>query len=328
MVTRFSEILGQQQAVDLLLRYINQGAAPQSLLFSGEEGVGKETCAIAFVAALLCRSPQNDGACGACHDCRLFASSSHPNFSRVGLLEESKFLRIDEIRKLQEELSLKAFSDRPRVVILNPADRMTPQAANALLKTLEEPPPGAHIILIAHRVAGMLPTIISRCQKVPFFPLPIDLATSILSRHPDVRDEYAPETVRVACAASGGSPGRALELLENIESERNLWLSAFSDATAAKILSLAETFKGEGSDPGRLATPLTLVRDLALLSSDGSAAIINADLREELSAAAARPPAGGWKTAFRELLAISRMPPQPQKRLMLEAFFFGMRKKG
>jgi len=242
--------------------------------------------------------------------------------------ENSKFLRIEEIRSLQEELSLKAFSDRPRVVILNPADRMTPQAANALLKTLEEPPPETCFILIAHRVAGIMPTIVSRCQKVPFFPLPIDMATEILARLPDVGESYSSDMIRLACAAAGGSPGRALALLPDIESERDLWMGAFMNASAKELIDLAETFKGEGSEPGRLTTPLTLARDLALLSSGDGTAIINDDLRDELSAAAAHPPPGGWDVVFRELLAISRMPPQPQKRLMLEAFFFGMRRKG
>ena len=327
MVERFSGILGQERAVDLLRRYISYGATPHGLLFSGEEGIGKETAALVFVAALLCRAPEEDGACGVCHDCRLFASSSHPNFLKVSPEENSKFLRIEEIRTLQEELSLKAFSDRPRVVILNPADRMTPQAANALLKTLEEPPPETRIILIAHRVAGIMPTIVSRCQKVPFFPLPVDMAAEILARLPDIGKDFSHEVIRLACAAAGGSPGRALALLPDIENERDLWMAAFTNASPKEVIDLAETFKGEGSD-GRLTTPLTLARDLALLSSGSGTAIINDDLRDELSAAAACRPAGGWDAVSRELLTISRMPPQPQKRLMLEALFFGMRRKG
>jgi len=330
MVERFSEILGQERAVDLLRLYISRGTTPHGLLFSGEEGIGKETTARIFSAALICRAPGEDGACGMCGDCRLFNSSSHPNFSTIAPEEKSKSLqiKIKEIRTLQEELSLKAFSDRPRVVILSPADQMTKEAANAFLKTLEEPPPETCFILIAHRVAGMMSTIVSRCQKVPFFPLSVDMALDVLARLPDVNKTYSPEVIRLACAAAGGSPGRTLELLPDIENERDLWMAAFTNASAAEIIDLAETFKGEGNDFGRLATPLTLARDLALLSSDGGTAIINDDLRDELSTAAAHPPACGWDEVFRELLAISRMPPQNQKRLLLEAFFFGMRRKG
>ncbi|MEW6720935.1 MAG: DNA polymerase III subunit delta' [Thermodesulfobacteriota bacterium] len=325
MVERLSGVLGQERAVGLLKRYISAGAVPQGLLFTGEEGIGKEKAARAFAAALLCREPGEDGACGVCPDCRLLASSSHPNF--LFIAPETQFLRIDEIRALQEELSLKAFSDRPRAAILCPADRMTPQASNALLKTLEEPPPETHLLLVAHRIAAMMPTIVSRCQKVPFFPLPAGTAAEILSGHPDAAGA-SPALLRLACAVSGGSPGRALALLPGLSEERERWLSLFAKPSPREALELAESYKGDGDEPGRLAAPLALARDLALLSSGGGTDIMNEDLREQLSAAAALPPPGGWDAAFRTLLAISRMPPQPQKRLMLEAFFFGLRRKG
>lgn len=326
MVEPLSSVLGQDRALSLLRRYLAAGATPHGLLFAGEEGIGKEKAARAFVAALLCRNPGEDGACRSCPECRLLASSSHPNFLHI--VPETPFLRIDEIRALQEELSLKAFSDRPRAAILCPADRMTPQAANALLKTLEEPPPATHLILVAHRAAGMMPTIVSRCQRIPFFPLSPEEAAGILSRHPDAGPSYPPAVLRLAAAISGGSPGRALTLLPGLAEERGAWLSLLAKLIPQDASDLAATWKGEGDAPGRLAAPLSLVRDLTLLSSGGGADIMNADLREPLSAAAARPPAGGWSRAFRTLLTISRMPPQPQKRLMLEAFFFGLRGKG
>jgi len=326
MVEPLSAVIGQERAVALLRRYIGAGAVPQGLLFSGEEGVGKEKAARAFAAALLCRAPGEERACGTCADCRRLASGAHPNFQFIA--PETRFLRIDEIRALQEELALKAFSDRPRVAILCPADRMTPQAANALLKTLEEPPPGAHLILIAHRVAGMMPTIVSRCQRVPFFPLSPEATAEILSRHPDAGPGYPAAVLRLAAAVSGGSPGRALSLLPGLADEREAWLALLTRNSPTGAVKLAESWKGEGDAPGRLAAPLSLVRDLALLSSGGGADIMNEDLRESLASAADTLSAEGWGAAFRELLSISRMPPQPQKRLMLEAFFFGLHGKG
>ena len=326
MVEPLSSVVGQERALSLLRMYIGAGAVPQGLLFSGEEGVGKEKAARAFAAALLCRNPGAEGACGSCPDCRLLASGAHPNFFFI--TPETQFLRIDEIRALQEELALKAFSDRPRAAILCPADRMTPQAANALLKTLEEPPPGAHLILVAHRAAVLMPTIVSRCQRIPFFPLPVGTVAEILSRRPDAGGGVPLPVIRLAAAVSGGSPGRALSLLPDLADEREAWLALFSNPSPAAAIKLAESWKGEGDAPGRLAAPLSLARDLTLLSSGGGADIINEDLREPLAAAAAHVPKGGWDAAFRELLSISRMPPQPQKRLMLEAFFFGLHGKG
>jgi DNA polymerase-3 subunit delta' len=326
MVDPLSAVIGQERAIALLRRYIGAGAVPPGLLFSGEEGVGKEKAARAFAAALLCRKPGKDGACGSCHDCLLLGSGAHPNF--LFIAPETQFLRIDEIRALREELSLKAFSDRPRVAILCPADRMTPQAANALLKTLEEPPAGAHLILVAHRASILMPTIVSRCQRVPFFPLAADAVAKILSRHPDVAGEHPRPVIALAAKVSGGSPGRALSLLPVLAEERETWLALLTRLSPGAAVKLAESWKGEGDTPGRLAAPLSLVRDLSLLSSGGGADIMNEDLREPLASAALQLPANGWGAAFRELLSISRMPPQPQKRLMLEAFFFGLHGKG
>ncbi len=326
MVEPFSAVLGQERALALLRKYIGAGAVPQGLLFSGEEGVGKEKAARAFAAALLCRDPGADGACGKCPDCRRLDSGGHSNF--LFLEPETQFLRIDEIRALQEELALKAFSDRPRVAILSPADRMTTQAANALLKTLEEPPAGVHLVLITHRSSVLMPTIVSRCQRIPFFPLAAGTVVEILSRRPDVGKKFPPPLLLLAAAVSGGSPGRALSLLPDLSDEREAWLALFTKLAPAGAVKLAESWKGEGDVPGRLAAPISLARDLALLSSGGGAVIMNEDLREQLASAATRPPDGGWDKAFRDLLSISRMPPQPRKRLMLEAFFFGLHGKG
>jgi DNA polymerase-3 subunit delta' len=325
MVETFASVRGQERAVALLRRYLASGATPGGLLFSGEEGVGKEKAARAFVSALLCRAPGADGACGACPDCRLLASGGHPNHLRI--VPETHFLRIDEIRALKEELSLKAFSDRPRAAILVPADRMTPQAANALLKTLEEPPPGTHLLLVAHRVSQVMPTIVSRCQRIPFFPLPAETVGEILAGLPEAEGRSGAE-IRLAAALSGGSPGRAAAILPELSDERGTWLSLLAKRSPREAIAFAETWKAGGDSPGRLAAPLSLARDLSLLSSGEGADIMNADLREELEALSSRPPAGGWEAVFRALLSVSRMPPQPQKRLALEAFFFGLHGKG
>jgi DNA polymerase-3 subunit delta' len=325
MVGTFASVRGQERALALLRRYLASGATPGGLLFAGEEGVGKEMAARAFVSALLCRAPGSDGACGACPDCRLLASGGHPNLLRI--VPETQFLRIDEIRALKEELSLKAFSDRPRAAILVPADRMTPQAANALLKTLEEPPPGTHLLLVAHRVSQVMPTIVSRCQRIPFFPLPAETVGEVLAALPEADGRSGVE-IRLAAALSGGSPGRALAILPELADERGTWLSLLAQPSPREAIEFSETWKAGGDSPGRLAAPLSLARDLSLLSSGGGADIINVDLRDALEALAARPPAGGWDAVFRALLSVSRMPPQPQKRLALEAFFFGLHGKG
>ncbi len=325
MVKRLADVRGQDRAVALLFRYLGSGKAPPGLLFFGEEGIGKETAAEAFAAALLCRAPGPGGACGACPDCRLRASGSHPNLLRV--LPENRNILIDDIRLLQEELSLKAFSDRPRVALVVPADRMTVQAANALLKTLEEPPPGTHFILVSHRLSQLPPTIVSRCQKVPFSPLSREAVAEILRSLPGAGGTRPPDAIRAAAACSGGSPGRALEVLEEAEGERETWVRLLTKPDAAAISRTASGWKGAGETAPLVAVPLSVLRDIALLSSGAEAAIMNEDLGELLRPVAARKSPDGWTRALRELLSMSRMPPQAQKPLMLEAFLFGLRGK-
>ncbi|HBO70503.1 MAG TPA: DNA polymerase III subunit delta' [Deltaproteobacteria bacterium] len=320
MVAALSSVRGQDRAVGLLLRYLETGRVPHGLLFSGEEGIGKETAALGFAAALFCRSRSGTDACGACPDCRLLRSGSHPNFLRVS--PENLSISIDDIRLLQEELSLKSFSDRPRVVLILPADRMTVQAANALLKTLEEPPPATHLLLVAHRISRLPATIVSRCQKVSFVPLPAETVERILAGLPGKGARRPQEEIRWAAACSGGSPGRALAALEEEDGERREWLRLLSSFDPAAVFAKAAAWKGGGDLGPRIAAPLSLVRDAAMISSGGKEGIMNEDLSADLSSLAGRRSAGEWTRAFQELLSMSRTPPQLQKPLMLEAFLF------
>ncbi len=325
MVGRLGDVRGQDRAVALLRRYLGSGKVPPGLLFFGEEGIGKEKAADAFAAALLCRAAGPGGACGACPDCRLLAAGSHPNFIRV--VPENRNILIDDIRRLQEELALKAFSDRPRVALVVPADRMTIQAANALLKTLEEPPPATHLLLVSHRLSQLPPTIVSRCQKVPFSPLPTGEVAEILRSLPEAVGGRPADAIRAAAACAAGSPGRALEALGEAGEEREAWLRLLANPVAAAITRTASGWKGPGETAALIAVPLSILRDLALLSSGAEAAIMNEDLKGLLRPVAARKSPGGWTRALRELLAMSRMPPQAQKPLMLEAFLFGVHGK-
>jgi DNA polymerase-3 subunit delta' len=325
MVGSFSSIRGQERPVSLLRRYLSTGNIPPGLLFHGEEGIGKEKAALAFLAAFFCRRRTEDGACFACPECRLLSSGAHPNLLRVS--PENHFIQIDGIRRLKEELSLKAFSDLPRAALVCPADRMTLQAANALLKTLEEPPPGTHFVLVAHRLSQLPPTIVSRCQKVSFSTLPAAVVEEILRGIPEAGPGHAPGTIRAAAACSGGSPGRALLLLEGMEEDRRMWAGLFSGPDPAGAAAAGESWRKGGERQGQIAVPLSIVRDLALLSSGEKADIINEDLRDTLSAVAGGKTPYGWARAFQALLSMSRLPPQAQKRLALEAFLFGLHGK-
>lgn len=155
---------------DLLARHAAD-RLPHALLLTGLPGLGQRQFAEALAAALLCRAPAADGsACGQCRTCVLLRAGTHPDYRVVEPEEEGKQITVDRVREVAGFQSLKAqYGDR-QVVVVDPADRMNVNAANALLKTLEEPTDGTVLLLCSSRPASLLPTIRSRCQQVALRP--------------------------------------------------------------------------------------------------------------------------------------------------------------
>jgi len=144
-----------------------QGRLAHALMFVGPAGIGKHQLAERFAQSLLCAQPHADGQpCGHCHACSLYAAGTHPDLFRLSPEEDSKNIRIDQIRALIEGMSLSSHYGRHKVVILNPADAMNIAAANALLKTLEEPPADTILLLVTDRPSFLPATIRSRCQTL------------------------------------------------------------------------------------------------------------------------------------------------------------------
>ncbi len=177
----FSQIQGQEAAVGLLQGVLRTGRIPSAYLFVGPHHVGKRTTALALASALNCREAPVETAdgCGACPTCRKIAAGLHPDVETVQ--PDGQFIRIDQVRGVAERLGLLPFEARKRVVVLAQAERMNPQAANAFLKTLEEPPDDTLIVLCADDPARLPETIVSRCERVRFGPLPPETARALLA---------------------------------------------------------------------------------------------------------------------------------------------------
>lgn len=203
----FSAILGQTKALTLLGRALNSGRLAHAYLFAGPDGVGKTTVALDLTAVLLCRQPQAGKPCGFCPGCLKVQSGNHPDFVRIR--PEGAAIKIDQVRNLKKALSFAPFESNQRVVLLEEVHTMRREAGNSLLKVLEEPPADNLLILVGNTTGSILATIVSRCQVIPFTPLPLPLAAEIIRHHRPQLDI----TASLALAALvDGCPGQALAI--------------------------------------------------------------------------------------------------------------------
>jgi DNA polymerase-3 subunit delta' len=195
---------------------------PHALLLIGQKGLGKYALAREFAAALLCETGAPDGrACASCLACNWFAQGNHPDFrllqpdalseevtAEEGKKKPSQQITIDQVRELEEFLGVGSHRGGLSIVLVNPAEAMNRNAANSILKTLEEPPPNTLFLLVSSDPSRLLPTIRSRCQAIPFVTPSPETAVRILSA------AGLPDAERWL-AISGGSPRLALELAES-----------------------------------------------------------------------------------------------------------------
>lgn len=203
----FREIKGQDSAIEFIGRSIAGGTVSHAYIFIGPPGVGKKLTAVNFAKALNCLAPKDGGPCDICAQCKKIDGSNHPDVFIVSPEKEDLRLGIDKIRGIIKDIGLKPYEGRRKVYILESAGAMTPEAQNSLLKTLEEPPSDAVLILIVESLNYILPTIQSRARKLRFFPLGADEIERILVDSYGVDRERAGMLSRI----SSGLLGRALK---------------------------------------------------------------------------------------------------------------------
>ena len=222
MATAFEDIKDQDGPIHGLLNLLERGTIPHALLFTGVDGIGKGTVARRFAMAVNCRRRRQghraDLPCGDCRSCRRIAGGHHPDVLHVE--PRGAFIRIDQIRALCDTLALKPYEAGVRLAILYDAQALNPEAGNALLKVLEEPPAGTVMILTAPQTSDLLPTIVSRCRRVPFNPLGRDTIAALLEE----RRQVAPDLAATVAAMAGGSCAKALEMAAGDWADRRRWV--------------------------------------------------------------------------------------------------------
>jgi DNA polymerase-3 subunit delta' len=277
--------IGHQWALHLLQRAVAQPS--HAYLFVGPARIGKLTLAQDFARALNCAG---DGApCGQCRACQKIADGRHPDVRLVRRLPDKTEIVVEQLRDLQTELSLRPYEAKWRVAIIENMHEANASAANAFLKTLEEPNPQVVILLTAHNPEALLPTIRSRCQIIPMRPLAINEVEQALTE----RQLVEPDRARLLARLSGGRIGWALEVSgdEELLAQRNAQLQELLQALArgrsARIELAGKLSRTDDDALQMLDLWLSWWRDLLLVKGQCADAIVNADFRERLARDAA-----------------------------------------
>lgn len=284
------DLLGHEWAVDLLRGHLTNERARHAYLITGPQGVGRRTLAIRLAQALNCSQPIEPAVpCGECRACRLIEKIQHPDFSVVQG-ENGRALKVDQIRELQRTLSLAPYEATYKIALLLRFEDANPNAANALLKTLEEPPPQVVMLLTASDAEALLPTIISRCEVIRLRPLSIGQVSEGLQ----TRWGLPADEAHLLAHLSGGRPGYALnlsqnpEVLEQRESQLDEHQRLLSASRVERFSYAEELSKDKAILQSTLQTWLTFWRDVMLRTAGSSAPLTNIDRESEIDTLAGK----------------------------------------
>ncbi|MGB2751560.1 MAG: DNA polymerase III subunit [Pyrinomonadaceae bacterium] len=299
----FSKLIGNDNAKRSLKRLLANGRVPNSLLFAGDEGVGKRQFALQVAKAFVCKEPTDNEACGVCAACRrvdvfVFPKSDkgddfeqvffseHPDVGTV--IPFKRNVRVDAIRDLEREANFRPYEAAARFFIIDDAHKMNDAAANALLKTLEEPPATSYIFLITSRPDSLMPTIRSRCQMMRFAPV----ETNEIERFLIDDRAFTHDEARLAARLARGSVGRAvsvdvIKFKTNRERMMGVLRNAVETGDRAALLRISEELndaKNKESFEGNLDILESLIHDVWTLRMSGEdSRIVNTDLADALT---------------------------------------------
>jgi DNA polymerase-3 subunit delta' len=280
-------LIGHEWAVRLLVGRLQTARLGHAYLFTGPRGIGKTTLALTFARALNCTGDVPP--CGVCRACDLTARGIHPDVHTLSSEEPGGVIKIEAVRDLQRSVSLQPLEGRYRVAMIYGAEGFSPGAADALLKTLEEPPPSLKLLLMAEVAEGLPPTIVSRCQVIALRPVATAQIEAAL-----IRWGMEAERATLLARLSGGRPGWAIRAAtdESVLVRREASLDELDAALRANRAGRFAYAEQLARDKEHCTETLevweTHWRDVMLLAEGSEAPIVNADRLEALEALAGR----------------------------------------
>lgn len=311
------DIIGHEWAVELLKRHIVNNDVRHAYLFTGSPGTGRCTLALRYAQALNCASPKAPGEpCGQCRICKQIDRMQQPDLLVIKKPEDRTEIIIDQIRDLEYKLNLSPYESHYRIGLLVQFEKANDNAQNALLKTLEEAPDKAILLMTADSVETLLPTISSRCEVLRLRPM----AIQSLSEELEKREKVVPDQADFLAHISGGKPGTAICFLKEeglLEKRKeileNFW--SLTHSTRRERFKYAEEktkYRGnKREDRERMRNELREMlqhwiltwRDVLHVASGSSAPLINIDYREKINTLASKMEAGD---ATRQITGLER----------------------
>ena len=322
----FDEIVGQRRQVDILRQALSSGRLHHAYLFIGPEGIGKHTLALALAKAVHCETSAADY-CASCVNCRRIADGNHPDVRIIEPAVGKKEISIQQVRDFERELNYRSFTGKRKIMIIDPATLLNLASQNALLKTLEEPPQDSLIILIASSAGGLLPTVRSRCLRIPFAPL----TRAEVAQYLRSRQGMSGEEVEFLAAMSMGSIGAAVGLdTQAYVEKRRVWggiVGALKSGDYQAAIIAAEALAGNRDDALKfLAWAQSWYRDLLVYGVvGGDSDLVNLDMGEQIAQQAklVRSEQGiaALSASSRAAAGIHR---NLNRRMVLEKYLFGV----
>lgn len=320
----FDKLIGNKQIKTIFERLIKIRRVPHSLLFTGKDGIGKKLFALEIAKSFVCKELRDFQACDKCSNCRRADKFDFPKFddrdahkqvissehSDIGMvIPYRNSILVDAIRDLEKEANFLPYEANARIFLIDDADKMNDAAANALLKTLEEPADSTYIFLITSRPTALLPTIISRCQTIRFAPI----ENSEIEDHLIKTKEYPTEDAKILAKLSRGSISNALNInLEDYYQQRIKMLDVLRSLSNQRNFTILLKTSEELSDPKNkdsyedtLEILQTLIHDIWTLKNNADAVIINFDILpniEQLSNNIDNQTLSKWLTEIEDLL--------------------------